>query len=300
MYVTDTNEHYNEIEIEGEIPVVAPSTIKYNNIEYIISSDDAPHDPIYDLDPNMFCTFDENDDFKEISFYGKVAPGSSGNSGTIDINSATGLNYIQEISIGSCKSDITSINDSFLSGCTNLTSVDLSGFTGSVTSIGDDFLSWSTKLTSIDLSPLKDVTTIGESFIEQSALASINLSPLSNVTTIGNWFLCDCKSLTSVDCSVLTAMATTSTATIGSAFLYGCEKLTNINMGAISASKLDTGAASEGGNDYYSFAVDDTSCLAYTNGITLTGTDKTAIITAFPNRSYTAKEITDNFRKWVD
>eukprot|EP00760_Papus_ankaliazontas_P032927 PhM_4_TR6083/c0_g1_i2/m.74628 len=98
----------------------------------------------------------------------------------------------------------TCVSDSFFSGCSALTSVDLTSL-ANVSGIEDDFLSFCSALTSLDLSSLVNVTEIGDDFLRMSsmfggsALRSLVLPPLTKVKHIGRRFLDGCSALTSLD-----------------------------------------------------------------------------------------------------
>jgi hypothetical protein len=122
-----------------------------------------------------------------------------------------------------------SIGDYFLSGCTGLTSIDLSGLSG-VSSIGNYFLNDCVELTSLDLSGLSGVSSIGANFPNNcKKLTSLDLSGLSGVSSIGSGFLNDCSGLTSIDLSPLSNISS-----IGSNFLKGCFGLTSIDLSPLS------------------------------------------------------------------
>ena len=90
---------------------------------------------------------------------------------------------------------LTSINNSFMEDCGDLTSIN---FPEHVTKIGNDFLIDSSNLKTIDLSCFSNVTTIGDNFLRNSGIESIDLSPLKNLTTVNRGFMEKCKKLKSV------------------------------------------------------------------------------------------------------
>lgn len=124
---------------------------------------------------------------------------------------------------------ITKIGDSFLNGCNNLQSIDLSPLSN-ITSIGDYFLYICKALTKIDLSPLSQVTSIGNNFLSNCQnLVSIDLSGLSQLTSIGNKFLYNCSVLQSVSLSGLSKLNS-----IGDSFLYYNTYLTSLDLSGLS------------------------------------------------------------------
>ena len=125
---------------------------------------------------------------------------------------------------------------SMFSGCTSLTSIDLSGLdTSNVKDMSGMFSGLA--LTSIDLSGLdtSNVTDISFMFSYCSALTSIDLSGLdtSNVTNMMSMFY-GCKSLTSIDLSGLD----TSNVTNMMFMFYGCKSLTSIELSGLDTSNV--------------------------------------------------------------
>lgn len=119
--------------------------------------------------------------------------------------------------------DVTSIGYACLLADYELTHVGFSGFT-QVTTIEDGFLSYCSSLAHVDLSGFKSVTTIGKWFLDHSdSLTHVNLSGLTNVTTIGYYFLSSCGRLTHVDLSGFKNVIT-----IGNYLLSSCLQLQNI------------------------------------------------------------------------
>ena len=99
-----------------------------------------------------------------------------------------------------------------------------------LTSIGNCFLEDYEVLSKIDLSPLTNVTSIGHSFMSGcSSLESINLSPLTNLKTIGHDFMSSCNELTSIDLSPLINVTS-----IENGFLKNCSKLNSIDLSPLS------------------------------------------------------------------
>eukprot|EP00760_Papus_ankaliazontas_P032926 PhM_4_TR6083/c0_g1_i1/m.74633 len=100
--------------------------------------------------------------------------------------------------------NVTMVRYHFLHGCSALTSLDLTSL-ANVSGIEDDFLSFCSALTSLDLSTLVNVTEIGDGFLRMSnmfggsALRSLVLPPLTKVKHIGRRFLDGCSALTSLD-----------------------------------------------------------------------------------------------------
>ena len=105
----------------------------------------------------------------------------------------------------------------------------LEGF-DNVTNVGNSFFSGFTTIKEIDLSPLRNVTAIGDAFLQDcSALTpTINLAPLSNVVTIGTNFLVNCKSLESIDFAPLGKVTT-----IGSHFMFLCSNIVSCDIAGL-------------------------------------------------------------------
>ena len=121
------------------------------------------------------------------------------------------------------------------SGCSGLTSLDLSGFdTGNVTDMGYMFYDCS-GLTSLDLSSFNtgNVTDMGHMFYDCSGLTSLDLSSFDtgNVTDMGHMFY-DCRGLTSLDLSGFD----TGNVTDMSRMFNRCSGLTSLDL-----SGFDTG-----------------------------------------------------------
>lgn len=149
----------------------------------------------------------------------EIAPVSSSTFGTTGNNS-----YFVDF-----KKPLTSTNRMF-SGCTSLTSLDLSNFdTRKVTSAYQMFYNCK-DLTSLDLSNFDthNVTDMGQMFYYCSGLTSLDLSNFdtSNVTTMNSMFYC-CSGLTSLD---LTNFDTSNVTNMGFMFRE-CTNLTEVRMG---------------------------------------------------------------------
>jgi len=126
-------------------------------------------------------------------------------------------------------SNVKSIGDYFMEGCTDLTSIDLSELS-KVESIGYNFMNDCPKLTSIDLSPLSNVIEIKSSFMNRcTGLTSIDLSGLSKVESIGYNFMNDCPKLEQIDLSPLSNVKS-----IGDDFMNKCTGLTSIDLSGLS------------------------------------------------------------------
>jgi hypothetical protein len=94
-----------------------------------------------------------------------------------------------------------------------------------VTSVSENFLAGCSSLKAIDLSVLGQITEINRNFLRNcSSLETINLEPLSNVTSISLAFLKNCSSLITVDISKLTQLKKISP----SNFLADCTKLEKV------------------------------------------------------------------------
>lgn len=135
---------------------------------------------------------------------------------------------IKEIIFGSSYRSITYMIGNFLTGCTSITSVDLSVFKN-VNSIGASFLYNCSSLLSVDLSVFKNITSISGYFLSGCrALTSVDLSAFVNVTSIGYNVLNNCTSIISVDLSALVNITS-----IGSTFLYNCSALKTFYIGTV-------------------------------------------------------------------
>jgi|GEM_PF-5240171 len=129
---------------------------------------------------------------------------------------------------------IVTIGNNFLSNCRNLTGIDLSSLRN-VTQIGNNFLNYDrfdgySELTTLDLGPLSNVTQIGDRFLAGcERLMTLDLGPLSNVTQIGDRFLAGCERLMTLDLGPLSNVTQ-----IGGSFLSGCRGLTTLDLGPLS------------------------------------------------------------------
>lgn len=91
-----------------------------------------------------------------------------------------------------------SIGNSFLSGCPDLTMIDLSPLQN-ITEIGNSFLSGCVSLTMIDLSSFQNVIYVGMDFLYHCiSLTTIDLSPLQNIKFVAKNFLYECSDLTTI------------------------------------------------------------------------------------------------------
>ena len=128
---------------EEEIAVETNNYVNTSNGKYYLADD---------LDPNILCG--EN---KTISF---VSPSVSGKG----INREFNKKDIKNITIKSINSNTTKINDYFLNGFTNVTSIDLS-WLSTINDIGKQFMCNCNKLTLVNLGTI-DITKL--SFDDQS------------------------------------------------------------------------------------------------------------------------------------
>ena len=158
-------------------------------------------------------------------------------------NNLVNINYNDNFNT----SKVTNMSLMF-SGCSSLTSLDLSNFnTSSVTNMSLMFDDCSS-LTSLDLSSFNtsNVTNMSFMFLGCSSLTTLNLCGFntSNVTNMSSMF-CDCSSLTSLDLSSFN----TSNVTKMSSMFYNCLKLqTQINImnaGTTSYSGMFNGALTD-------------------------------------------------------
>jgi hypothetical protein len=93
--------------------------------------------------------------------------------------------------------NVEDIGDHFMSDC-GMTSISLAPLRN-VRSIGNSFLWRCSGLTSIDLQGLENVEDIGDDFMSECGMTSISLAPLRNVREVGSHFLSECTALVSVD-----------------------------------------------------------------------------------------------------
>ena len=83
-----------------------------------------------------------------------------------------------------------------LEGCYKEARVDLSGPMPALSSIGDGFLSGCSNINTIDLGGLANVTRIGNGFLSgMHSLTALDLRPLSQVESVGYGFLDGCSAL---------------------------------------------------------------------------------------------------------
>ena len=151
-----------------------------------------------------------------------------------------------EISSVKFPQTLTTIGWFAFSGCTGLTSLDLSACT-SLTTIDGSAFSGCTGLKSIRWPA--NLTTIGENaFFGCTGLKSLDLSGCTSLTIIYNWTFKDCTGLTSISlptslviidwnvfegCKSLTSISLPANLTrIGSQVFYGCTSLTSISLPA--------------------------------------------------------------------
>ena len=115
------------------------------------------------------------------------------------------------------------------SGCSKLTSLDLSNFNTSSVSSTQSMFSGCSSLTSLDLSSFNtsSVTGMASMFMNASGLTNLNISSFntSGVTTMTSMFS-GCSSLTGLD---LSNFNTTSLNSVGSMF-KNCSSLTSLNL----------------------------------------------------------------------
>lgn len=110
------------------------------------------------------------------------------------------------------------------------------------------------------------------------------------VTTLPSYFLSGCDALNSsiILPKTLTVINDSGEQTAGSAFLFGCKNMTSI----VDVGNLDPSVVKS--ITYYSFAANDSTAPAYTQGIKIAGANRAAWLTAFPNRA------APSYRKLVD
>ena len=123
------------------------------------------------------------------------------------------------------------------SGCSSLTSLDVSGFkTDNVTSMNSMFYRCSS-LTSLDVSGFKtnNVTSMNSMFLGCSSLTSLDVSGFKtdNVTDMGGMFY-DCSSLTSLDVS---SFKTDKVTNMFSMF-RSCSSLTSLDLGSFKTNNV--------------------------------------------------------------
>lgn len=186
----------------------------------------------------------------------------------------------------------------FLSGCTNLTSVDMTEATG-ITTVTKGFLTSCSALTTITAFP-SGVTSIGDNFMENCP--SFN-SPLdfSHVTTFGMYFMSRCYAFNQyVDLS--------SAVTIGGSFLYACvafsqsltipSTVTSVGLAFMYSTRgvteltINSNITPDANTN--TLSADLNTAPMYTTGITLKGTGRSNWLTALPNRD------TRPYRKLID
>ena len=120
--------------------------------------------------------------------------------------------------------NVRDIKSGFLNNCSSLTSINLTPLVNLV-NVGWSFLSRCTGLTSIDLSPLHRVEEVTLFLNGCTGLTSIDLRPLSNLTTVGMYFLGECTGLTTIDLIPFGKVHT-----IHRSFMEGCAGLTRLDV----------------------------------------------------------------------
>ncbi|MDY6249474.1 MAG: BspA family leucine-rich repeat surface protein, partial [Prevotella sp.] len=152
--------------------------------------------------------------------------------------SFSGCNNLKEIKgIKYLNTEEMTNMQSMFSGCSNLTSLDVSGFkTDKVTDMGWMF-SGCSNLTSLDVSGFKTdkVTDMRWMFSGCSKLTSLDLSSFNtaNVTNMGNMFY-NCSNLTSLDVSGFK----TDNVTDMLAMFAGCSNLTSLDVSGFKTDKV--------------------------------------------------------------
>ena len=149
--------------------------------------------------------------------------------GFANLTSITGLQYLKT-------DNVTSMRNMF-SGCSSLTSLDLSGFkTDNVTDMGAMFYGCR-NLTSLDLSGFNtgNVTDMYGMFHDCNSLTNLDLSRFNteNVTDMDYMFL-GCSSLTSLDLSGFK----TDNVTNMQYMFYCCSSLTNLDLSSFKTDKV--------------------------------------------------------------
>ena len=138
-------------------------------------------------------------------------------------------NLISITGISNLKTDNVTHMDNMFSGCSGLTSLDVTGFkTDNVTGMASTF-SGCSGLTSLDVSKFKtdNVTDMGYMFHDCSGLTSLDVSNFKtdNVTSMVSMFY-GCSGLTSLDVSKFK----TDNVTVMSGLFSGCSGLTSLDM----------------------------------------------------------------------
>jgi len=206
--------------------------------------------------------------------YGKTQGVLAYNATDISVDEAYKQVYIDDTTLRLVDlSSLTTVGDSGLnsafSGCTALTSVDLSSLTTVSGGSGlNSAFSGCTALTSVDLSSL---TTVGDSglnsaFIGCTALTSVDLSSLTTVGDSGlNSAFSGCTALTSVDLSSLTTVGDSG---LNIAFI-GCTALTSVDLSSLTTvgdrGLMRAFSKCTGLTDIYFRALTTSSFGSYTN-----------------------------------
>ena len=227
---------------------------------------------------------------------------------TVDI---TGFNNVTTIG-GSFIADV-SWSGSVSGGFEKLTSIDLSPL-GNVTSIGNDFLFNCSALTEVDISPLYNITSVGTFFMQGCrSITELDFTNLININTIGQAFLAECTGLTKLDISPMQATLT-NTGCIEKGFLQDCLNLTEVNLGTISADAFVADMTEDsqthqkkainyrctmGATTRYFTSTEIKASAYYTSGMTIKGTNVSAIMSKFGNsRTSTGGTWYDNTKYW--
>lgn len=124
--------------------------------------------------------------------------------------------------------NITTLNDGFLNGCSNLEYANFNGFK-TINSIPAGFCANCSKLKTIDISKLDNIIDIGSAFCSAcSSLKTIIFPKLfKKLTYISSAFCAGCTELESID---LTVFSNYNNTYIPEAFLNRCSSLTSIDL----------------------------------------------------------------------
>ena len=218
-------------------------------------------------------------------------------------------------------SEVTSIGNTFLGGCSNFSSFDASLATG-LTTIGNGFLSYLSKVSG-EIS-LPAVTSVGDYFLSSSNFTSVKLPnlvtaghsfcsntrlqaipSLPHCTTIGGNFCNSCPYLESASFSSIPLLETlggnalVSCPNLKSIYLTGMSNITSIgqNFAGYCSSLVSVGFPSNDistcfqASDTTSFSAGSSSTTSFIAGMATTGTS-TNIKNKFPSVAYYP------YRKW--
>ena len=149
----------------------------------------------------------------------------------------SGCSSLTSLDVSGFKTDNVTSMDGMFRSCSSLTSLDVSGFkTDNVTSMNSMFYSCSS-LTSLDVSGFKtdNVTSMNSMFLGCSSLTSLDVSGFKtdNVTDMGGMFY-DCSSLTSLDVS---SFKTDKVTNMFSMF-RSCSSLTSLDLGSFKTNNV--------------------------------------------------------------